>query len=155
MNSLQVDDLQDNGRYVCSTQRHHALGVDIGRVHSQKVWRGGRPPSARKAQLRYLSDSETSLPNDRLPPIRPRRVWNSSSDSGGVSSSLYGGIRTPKKIRVIRNGDPSKTHVYLLNRSTRESFENVLQSIGEMFQMPARRLFTLQGRPVSAYKIMF
>lgn len=139
-----IDDLerlQDNGRYVCSTYRNRAQGVDVGQVNSQRVWRMGRPPSARRLHVRYLSDSDTAPP-----PVRPRFAWR--NDNKSTATSLYA-VRPPKKIYVLKNGDPTVEHVVLLNRRTAQNFEQVLSSLGDMFQMPARRLYTLQGRPVS------
>ena len=138
-----VEALQDNGRYVCSTHRAYAHGVDIARVHGRRVWRTGRPPSGRKQHLASLAEGGgDSLP----PPAHPRKAWKPKGNSqfGAIPS-----MRTPKKIQVILNGDPHQKHILLLNRRTTQNFEQVLKDLGQMFQIRASKLYTLEGRPVS------
>ena len=137
----KINQLQNDGRYVVSTHRNKAQGVDIARVHNRRPWRGGRPPSVRKQYVNMLSESQI----EQVEPTssRTRRAFEPVNRKG-----LYN-IQPPKKIEVIRNGDPSQKHVILLNRRTAQTFEQILEDLGQMFQMPAKKMFTLQGRAVS------
>ena len=136
----KLNQLQNDGRYVVSTYRNRARGVDIARVHNRRPWRTGRPPSGRKAYVGFLSESQVEYVDSSPKPRRP--IFEPTT-----RKALYQ-VQPPKKIEVIRNGDPSQKHVILLNRRTAQTFEQVLQDLGQMFQMTVKKMFTLQGRAV-------
>lgn len=55
----------------------------------------------------------------------------------------------PKKITVLKNGDPTYRHVVLLNRRTAQQYEQVLHDLSEMFKFAVRKLCTTEGKRVS------
>ena len=61
----------------------------------------------------------------------------------------------PRLVTIIRSGTrPRKAIRLLLNRKTVHSFEQVLHDISETIQLdsgPVRRIFTLEGNPVSVF----
>jgi len=137
-----LDNLEHDGHYVCSTHTRKARGVDILRLHDVKPWHGGRAPSGRRrynATLREPADIQ-SLESPR----RLKAAWvpHRDSDSGPFPSR-------PKKVTLIDMERPTTRHVLLLNRKTAQSFEQILEDISQMFQMPCRKLYTIDGRPVS------
>ena len=50
-----------------------------------------------------------------------------------------------KKIEVYLN----KKRTYLLSRDTRQNFDEILNDIGDMFQVKVDKMFTINGSPVS------
>src|SRR6218665_821968 len=136
-----VGSLQNEGRYICSTFAGRAHGLDINRVSRDRVWNvAARPPSGKRAFNDLLRDS----PGTGSPRMAPRRqAWVAESDH-----VLYQ-TRTPKKIVVVVSGDPDRRQTLLLYRRTLQTFEQVLEDLSEMFEMPVRRMFTMEGRMVS------
>ena len=54
----------------------------------------------------------------------------------------------PKKITVLKNGEPTIHHVVLINRRTAQQFEQILSDISGMFSIAVRKLYTVEGRKV-------
>ena len=125
----RIQELENQGKYVCSSNQKQAKGLNINRV-GLRPWMAGKPPSGRR---RHWPD-----------PYRARRAWLRPRNDADV----YPYRNAPKKITVMKNVEPSKRHVLLLNRRTLQTFEQVLNDLSEMFRMPVRRIFTAGGRPV-------
>jgi retinitis pigmentosa 1 len=140
INSL--DDLQDSGNYVCSTHRNKARGVDIARVSKRPTWHRGRPGSKHMLN-RYFRHQEEQA---KSPPRK--KAWSQINKD---NEHLYA-TRAPKKITVLKNGEPHIRHTILLNRKTSQSFEQVIEDMCQIFQMPIRKVYTVEGRPVSIAK---
>ena len=136
----RLDQLQDDGKYVCSTFSNKAKGVDIKHLREVKQWRTtvAKPQSGKRAYSKYLKETEPDSP----PPPQPHNAWGHSA--GGVPNST----RQPKKITVVKDDEPDNKHVILLNRKTMQSFEDVLGDIRGVFQSPITHMFTLGGKPV-------
>lgn len=58
-------------------------------------------------------------------------------------------MRTPKKLVVFRNGDPSVRHTVVLHKKTTPSYESILDYISELMQFHVVKLYTPDGRRVS------
>ncbi|KAK2179893.1 hypothetical protein NP493_465g00008 [Ridgeia piscesae] len=138
----RLDQLQDDGKYVCSTFSNKAKGVDIKHLREVKQWRTtvAKPQSGKRAYSKYLKETEPDSP----PPPQPHNAWGHSA--GGVPNST----RQPKKITVVKDDEPDNKHVILLNRKTMQSFEDVLGDIRGVFQSPITHMFTLGGKPVKS-----
>lgn len=135
--------LKNEGRYICSTFAGRAHGLDINRVSRDRVWNvASRPPSGKRAFNELLRDS----PGGRAPlRVTPRRqAWAAAAESDHV---LYQ-TRTPKKVVVVLSGDPERRQTLLLYRRTLQTFEQVLEDLSEMFEMPVRKMYTMDGRMV-------
>ena len=142
-----IDSLHDEGRYICSTYSHKAKGIDIKRVGPRRPWVAGRPPTARKRLNALLRGSN----RERIQPVR-RPLAPITSDG---DSSINSRIQKPKKITVVKNGEPTIRHTVLLNRRTAQSFEQILDDMSGMFYMAVKRMWTVDGRSVSSYSIFF
>ena len=138
----RLDQLEDNGKYVCSTFPSKAKGVNVEHINEVRQWRtAGKPQSGKRAYSKYLQET--------MPDAPPRKAWSSrmSQSPSFVASSP----RQPKKITVVKDDEPEKKHVILLNRRTMQSFEDVLGDIRGVFQSPITHMFTLGGKPVSDF----
>lgn len=142
-----IDDLSNEGRYVCSTHPHYAKGVDLSRFGAPPAWHHTRPPSGRRALNSILSPRE----RDRRNRIRARRRMDVQRIRPAEASYQANAIYGPKKITVMRNGEPTDRHIVLLNRRTAQTFEQVLADMSDMFKIAVRKIFTIDGRRVSAF----
>ena len=134
-----LDQLEDNGNYVCSTYLSKAKGVDVAHVQQYKLWHtGGKPQSGKRAYSRLLQDTAPKSP--------PRKAWHGGENTSSFASPM---LRQPKKITVLRDDAREEKHVILLNRRMTQSFEDVLGDIRGIFQTPITHMFTLGGKPVS------
>lgn len=64
----------------------------------------------------------------------------------------------PKKLTVLKNGDPAVRHVVLINRRTAQTFEQILSDLSGMFGLAVRKLYTMEGKAVSwfyLYSLLF
>ena len=102
---------------------------------SRKVWNsgGGKPPPPR---VSYVSEEDA---RGRHPPVGSRH-----SDPG-----MTGGNRRPKKLTLIRNGQPNFRFVFLLNRNTSQTYEEFLNDVSQSFGCEISKVFKETGELVS------
>ncbi|XP_078590348.1 lipoxygenase homology domain-containing protein 1-like isoform X2 [Branchiostoma floridae x Branchiostoma japonicum] len=135
-----IEQLEDGKAYVCSDRKGRAKPVDLSLVSRRPPpWHHSKPDSAKRRAL-------------LLSPTR-KRVSKTSSNASTVSNNLT--VRTPKKILVMKNGDPQHKHVFLLNRRTAQSFENVLDDIAQVLRIAVQKLFTVEGKKVDSLQGVF
>jgi hypothetical protein len=124
----------------------------VRKAEPPKPWHGGKPPSGKRRHNDLLKYSQSQ----KIYPRRPKKAWHQqqqqqspvqNGDSGPHFDSLPN--RSPKKVKVFRNGDPGENHVLLLNRRTAQSFEHVLDDLSGMFSFQCAKLYTQDGKPVS------
>lgn len=141
----KVSDLANEGRYVCSTYKHRVRGLDISRVSRERAWNfAARPPSGKRAFNDLLR--EKPLRSSRVSPRR--EVWVAGSDHVLYHSKV------PKKIVVSVSGEPERVQTLLLYRRTVQTFEQVLKDLSEMFEMSVKKMFTMDGRMVTAKPLL-
>lgn len=132
-----LDALTHEGKYVCSSSRVMVHGLDMNRIGGRDVWHYARPPSGRRV-LNQILREEVDFKEPRFKkskkPYDMATVYNKSQ---------------PKKITVLKNGDPTYRHVVLLNRRTAQQYEQVLHDLSEMFKFAVRKLCTTEGKRVS------
>ncbi|XP_076807722.1 lipoxygenase homology domain-containing protein 1-like isoform X3 [Clavelina lepadiformis] len=63
--------------------------------------------------------------------------------------------KIPKKIFIVKNGEPTFRHSILLNRRTPQGFENILEDIGDIFRMRVQKLFTADGRKIESLQALY
>ena len=131
-----LEDFTNDGHYICSSNRRFAKGLDLARIHPQHVWHNMRPDSGRHALSRILQDIE-------LRSGKRRTVSRPGYDLTSVYTR-----NPPKKITVMKNGEPDIKHTVLLNRRTAQTFEQVLKTLSDLFSTAARKLYTLEGAVV-------
>jgi len=132
-----LEDLTQDGHYICSSNRKFAKGMDVARVVQTRVWHNVRPDSGKKDYNNLLKDFELRSAKNRAG-FRP----------GYDLSNVYSRI-PPKKTIVMKNGEPDVKHTLLLNRRTAQTFEQVLKTLSDLFQFAVMRLYTIEGKPVS------
>ncbi|CAH1776005.1 unnamed protein product [Owenia fusiformis] len=146
-----VDDLAHDGKYVCSTHLNRAKGVNLQHVRGSRSWhQAGRPSSGKRsyyASLRQIESERIYRPR-AAPPVSKKRL----SPRPPPPQAKH---KPPRKITVMRNGEPGDKHVILLNTRTAQTFDQVMNDLSFTFKMPARRLYTLDGKPVSGLSGIF
>lgn len=131
-----LEDLTQEGHYICSSNRKYAKGMDIARVATRQIWHHYRPDSGRRTLNNLLKDVDLRS-GKRRPGQRP----------GYDLANVYSRV-PPKKTTVMRNGEPDVKHVVLLNRRTAQTFEQVLKTLSDLFRFAVRRLYTMEGEMV-------
>lgn len=136
-----IEGLEDDGQYICSTFRHHAEGLDVTRVAPPAKWNYNKPSSGQRDLNSLLHEDDHDDPPrvKQAHYVREQRMAN------------YYNRSQPKKITVLRNGDPTQRHILLINRRTAQTFDQILTDLSDMFSAATSRLFTMEGRRVSKY----
>ncbi|XP_055786373.1 uncharacterized protein LOC129860056 [Salvelinus fontinalis] len=119
-----LDELEDGKAYICSDQRK-VKPINMAAA-SKKLppWYHARPMSARHRALQLAKQN----------PGRPMRKRTPVT------------VRTPKRLMVFRNGDPSVKHNMMLQKRTTPTFEALLDYVSELMHFPVVKLHTPDGR---------
>lgn len=146
-----LDDLRNDGRYVCSTNRTRAKGLDMDRLEPLAPWRSGKPPSGRRMDNAALGNTSKQL----SPRYQAKRTKIERTKPLPSSNNILIPNAQPKKITIVKNGEPTEQRTMLLNKRTAQTFEQVLSDMSEMFSMAVRKLYTIEGRKVGEKIINF
>lgn len=120
-----LDELEDGKSYICSDSRKvKPINLALARK-KLPPWYNARPVSSR------------------------RRIVQQGRFFPGRSIHKQEVVRTPKKLLVFRNGDPTAKHTVVLNKRTTPTFESILEYISELIQFHVVKLHTSDGRRVS------
>lgn len=123
-----LDDLHDGGSYVCSDQKR-VKPLNLDEVNRRQVpWNATRPLSAARRQRRQGGNAVIN---------RPAKVTERVA------------VRTPKRLEVIKNKDPSVKRTIVLHRRTAPTFDALLDYLSQILQFPVLKLFSTDGRRVS------
>ncbi|KAK2822586.1 hypothetical protein Q5P01_022651 [Channa striata] len=127
-----LDDLHDGGSYVCSDQKR-VKPLNLDEVSRRQVpWNTTRPLSAGRRQRRQrLQFGRRMEVNNRSAKI-PERV----------------AVRTPKRLEVIKNKDPTVRRTIVLQRRTAPTFDALLDYLSQVLQFPVLKLYSTEGRRV-------
>ncbi|XP_074545305.1 uncharacterized protein LOC141804646 [Halichoeres trimaculatus] len=126
-----LDDLHDGGSYVCSDQRR-VKPLNLEEVIRRQVpWNTTRPFTAGG---RKLQRSQFGKRSDVV--NKPARVAERVA------------VRTPKRLEVIKNRDPSVRRTIVLQRRTAPTFDALLDYLSQILQFPVLKLFSTDGRRV-------
>ncbi|XP_056598269.1 oxygen-regulated protein 1 [Triplophysa dalaica] len=129
-----LDDLQDGASYLCSDLRK-VKPFNLDEVHKTQVpWNSTRPVisghQARRALVRQLvKRGEGTTRAVKMP-----------------ENSVV--VRTPKRLTVYKNKDPSIRRVIVLQRRTAPNFEALMDYLSKVMQFPVLKLYTEDGRKV-------
>lgn len=130
-----LDDLQDGGAYVCSDQKR-VKPLNVDEVNRRQVpWNTTRPPSARRRRRQGLRIGQLGRGNDVT--NRPTKVTERVA------------VRTPKRLEVIKNRDPTIRRTIVLQRRTAPTFDALLDHLSQILQFPVLKLYSTDGRRVS------
>lgn len=126
-----LDDLHDGGSYVCSDQKR-VKPLNLEDVKRRQVpWNTTRPLSAgRRQRLQLGKRSEAGN--------RPAKVTEKVA------------VRTPKKLVVISNRDPTFKRTIVLHRRSAPTFDALLDYLSQILQFPVLKLYSTDGRRVSS-----
>ncbi|XP_037549863.1 oxygen-regulated protein 1 [Nematolebias whitei] len=119
-----LDELEDGKSYICSDSRK-VKPFDLALARRKlPPWYHTRPVSSRRRTGQFF-------------PGRKNFHWQEPIV-----------IRTPKRLVVFRNGDPSIKHTVVLHKKTTPSYESILNYISELVQFHVNKLHTPDGRRV-------
>ncbi|XP_071154983.1 lipoxygenase homology domain-containing protein 1-like isoform X1 [Mytilus edulis] len=138
-----LDGLTHDGKYVCSSNRNRCRPLNINRVHHNPSWFMTRPPSGRRAYNDILKEDVK---------YRDMKVKRVKRDYD--MTSVYN-RNQPKKVTILRNGEPTNRHVMLFNRKTAQNFEQILKDLSDMFKTAIWRLYTIEGRRILSLGNLF
>ncbi|XP_035860917.1 oxygen-regulated protein 1 isoform X1 [Sander lucioperca] len=125
-----LDGLHDGGSYVCSDQKR-VKPFNLDEVNRRQVpWNTTRPFSAgrRKRQGPQFGRRNEVATN------RPAKVTDRVA------------VRTPKRLVVIRNRDPTVKRTIVLQRRTAPTFDALLDYLSQILQFPVLKIFSTDGR---------
>ncbi|XP_068427743.1 oxygen-regulated protein 1 [Clinocottus analis] len=130
-----LDDLHDGGSYVCSDSKR-VKPFNLDEVNRRQVpWNGTRPLSAgrRRRQGRQFGSFG-------------RR--NEVNIGGPAKITKRVAVRTPKRLVVIKNRDPTVKRTIVLQRRTAPTFDALLDYLSQILQFPVVKLFSMDGRRI-------
>eukprot|EP00064_Thunnus_orientalis_P006614 superscaffoldBa00000695_g6632 len=126
-----LDDLHDGGSYVCSDQRR-VKPLNLDEVNRRQVpWNTTRPISAGRRKRKGLQFGRRNEVINRPPKVNERVT-----------------VRTPKKLVVIKNRDPTVKRTIVLQRRTAPTFEALLDYLSQVLQFPVLKLYSADGRRI-------
>ncbi|KAM6989151.1 uncharacterized protein LKV04_008872 [Tautogolabrus adspersus] len=129
-----LEDLHDGGSYVCSDQRR-VKPLNLDEVNRRQVpWNTTRPFSAGRRKLQRLQSGQFRRMNEVA--NRPTRITERAA------------VRTPKRLEVIKNRDPTVKRTIVLQRRTAPTFDALLDYLSQVLQFPVLKLFSTDGRRV-------
>uniref|UniRef100_A0A3B5MGJ9 Doublecortin domain-containing protein n=2 Tax=Xiphophorus couchianus TaxID=32473 RepID=A0A3B5MGJ9_9TELE len=129
-----LEDLQDGGAYVCSDQKR-VKPLNLEEVNRRQVpWNATRPFNARRHKRQELKYHQFGRGTD--PSNRPAKVTEKVA------------VRTPKKLTVIKNRDPTVRRTIVLQRRTAPTFDALLDYLSQILQFPVLKLYSTDGRRV-------
>lgn len=130
-----LEDLQDGGAYVCSDQKR-VKPLNLEDVNRRQVpWNATKPFNAERRKRQELRFRQFGRGTD--PSNKPGKV------TGRVA------VRTPKKLIVIKNRDPTVRRTIVLQRRTAPTFDALLDYLSQILQFPVLKLYSTDGRRVS------
>uniref|UniRef100_A0A096LX07 Doublecortin domain-containing protein n=1 Tax=Poecilia formosa TaxID=48698 RepID=A0A096LX07_POEFO len=129
-----LEDLQDGGAYVCSDQKR-VKPLNLEEVNRRQVpWNATRPLHARRRKRQELKFHQFGRGTD--PSNRPAKVTAKVA------------VRTPKKLTVIKNRDPTVRRTIVLQRRIAPTFDALLDYLSQILQFPVLKLYSTDGRRV-------
>lgn len=123
-----LDELEDGKSYICSDSRKvKPINLMLARK-KLPPWYHTRPASSRRQTVQQA----------RFFPGR------------NIHKKEAVFVRTPRRLLVFRNGDPTVKHSVALHKRTTPTFASILEYISELIQFHVVKLHTSDGRRVSA-----
>ncbi|XP_021166580.2 uncharacterized protein LOC105918108 [Fundulus heteroclitus] len=119
-----LDELEDGKSYICSDSRK-VKPIDLALARRRlPPWYHARPVSSRRRTAGFFPGRKNIRREDPVV------------------------VRTPKKLVVFRNGDPSVRYTVLLHKKTTSSYESILGHISELMQFKVNKLHSPDGRRI-------
>ncbi|XP_047205287.1 uncharacterized protein LOC124857834 [Girardinichthys multiradiatus] len=122
-----LDELEDGKSYICSDNRK-VKPIDLALARRKlPPWYHARPASSRRRTAKFFPG------------------WKNIHREDPVV------FRTPKKLVVFRNGNPSVRYTVLLHKKTTPSYESILGHISELMQFHVSKLHTPNGQRIDGF----
>ncbi|XP_068615931.1 oxygen-regulated protein 1-like, partial [Brachionichthys hirsutus] len=119
-----LGDLQDGRSYVCSDQKK-VKPLNLDEVNRRQVpWNTTRPLSVGRQNRQRAATKRPVKVSERV------------------------AVRTPKKLLVISNRNPTVERTIVLQRRTAPTFDALLDYLSQILLFPVLRLFSIGGRRV-------
>ncbi|MED6280148.1 hypothetical protein CHARACLAT_007859 [Characodon lateralis] len=119
-----LDELEDGKSYICSDNRK-VKPIDLALARRKlPPWYHARSASSRRRTAKFFPG------------------WKNIHREDPVV------FRTPKKLVVFRNGNPSVRYTVLLHKKTTPSYESILGHISELMQFHVSKLHTPNGQRI-------
>uniref|UniRef100_A0A4W6F241 RP1 axonemal microtubule associated n=1 Tax=Lates calcarifer TaxID=8187 RepID=A0A4W6F241_LATCA len=129
-----LDDLHDGGSYVCSDQKR-VKPLNLDEVNRRQVpWNTTRPLSTGRRRRQGLQSGQFGRKNEVA--NRPAKVIERVA------------VRTPKRLVVIKNRDPTVKRTIVLQKRTAPTFDALLDYLSQILQFPVLKLYSTDGRRV-------
>ncbi|XP_069552771.1 oxygen-regulated protein 1-like [Brachyistius frenatus] len=97
---------------------------------------------------RKVKPINLALARKKLPPWYHARPLSSRRRTEQQARLERGLMRTPKRLLVFRNGDPTVKHTVVLHKKNTPSYESIREYISELMQFHVVKLHTTDGRRV-------
>ncbi|XP_038550333.1 oxygen-regulated protein 1-like [Micropterus salmoides] len=124
-----LDELEDGKSYICSDSRKvKPINLMLARK-KLPPWYHTRPASSRRQTVQQA----------RFFPGR------------NIHKKEAVFVRTPRRLLVFRNGDPTVKHSVALHKRTTPTFASILEYISELIQFHVVKLHTSDGRRVDGF----
>lgn len=132
-----LEELQDGGLYVCSDQRR-VKPLNLDEVNRRQVpWNTTGAFSAGRRRRQRLKIGQFGKGNEIM--NTPAKVTQRVA------------VRTPKRLEVIKNKEPTVKRTIVLNRRTAPTFDALLDYLSQILQFPVLKLYSTDGRRVSIF----
>uniref|UniRef100_A0A4W5LWJ8 RP1 axonemal microtubule associated n=1 Tax=Hucho hucho TaxID=62062 RepID=A0A4W5LWJ8_9TELE len=126
-----LEELQNGGSYVCSDQRKvKPLNLDMAN-RRQPPW---------NTTTRPVSGGRRAQRGNRGVP-------------GGINRPADSRVRTPKRLIVFKNRDPSVRRTVVLQRRTAPTYDALLDYLSVIMQFPVLKLYTPDGSRVGHHAV--
>ncbi|KAM6920010.1 uncharacterized protein PEZ65_012064 [Lycodopsis pacificus] len=130
-----LDDLHDGGSYVCSDHKR-VKPLNLDEVNRRQVpWNAAGHLSAGRRRRQGAQFGPFGRRNEVIT-SRPAKITERAA------------IRTPKRLVVIRNRDPTVKRTIVLQRRTAPTFDALLDYLSQILQFPVLKLFSTDGRRI-------
>ncbi|XDV27404.1 hypothetical protein PO909_030944 [Leuciscus waleckii] len=95
----------------------------------------------------YLCSDQKKVKPFYLDEVHKRQVpWNTTRAVSTGQNTVV--VRTPKRLTVYKNRDPSMKRVIVVHRRTAPNFETLMDYLSQVMQFPVVKLYTEDGRRV-------
>nr|CBN82091.1 Oxygen-regulated protein 1 [Dicentrarchus labrax] len=121
-----LDELEDGKSYICSDSRK-VKPINLAMARKKPPpWYHARPVSSRRRT------------------VQQARFFPGQN----IHKNELVVVRTPKRLLVFRNGDPTVKHTVVVHKRTTPTFQSILEYISELLLFHVVKLHTSDGRRV-------
>uniref|UniRef100_A0A665WPN3 Doublecortin domain-containing protein n=1 Tax=Echeneis naucrates TaxID=173247 RepID=A0A665WPN3_ECHNA len=97
----------------------------------------------------YVCSDQRRVKPLNVDEVNRRQVpWNTTRPPSASRRKQRVAVRTPKKLVVIKNRDPTVKRTIVLQRRTAPTFDSLLDYLSQILQFPVLKLYSTDGRRV-------